>query len=121
EKLQVLLLQEDVLSEQTIIGATLLRRQQQVSQDIASDTYFPQSRWFASELAVRSIYCSPLITGQYVYGALLLLSSEPGGFTPLKTDICALFAGQATVAIHNGMLLQSAQERRRFQEIIEQL
>lgn len=119
--LQKLLLQKDALSERTIIGATLLRHRQQVSQDIASDRHFPQSRWFASKLAIRSIYCFPLITGQYVYGALLLLSSEPGGFTPLKTDIFALFAGQATVAIHNGMLLQSAQERRRFQEIIEQL
>ncbi len=118
---QTLLFQNDALSAQTIIGATLLHQRRQVSQDIASDKHFPQCGWFASELAVRSIYCSPLITGQYVYGALLLLSSEPGGFTPLKTDIFALFAGQATVAIHNGMLLQSAQERRRFQEIIEQL
>ncbi|MEO7020919.1 MAG: ATP-binding protein [Ktedonobacteraceae bacterium] len=119
--LQMRLAEKNALSDQAIIGATLLRRQKQVTQDIAQDERFPESRWFASELSVRSIFCYPLVNGQYVYGALLLLSSEPGGFTPLKTDICALFAGQATVAIHNGMLLQSVQERRRFQEIIEQL
>jgi signal transduction histidine kinase len=121
DALQTLLAQKSALSDQAIIGLTLLRRQAHVSQDIAQDERFPQSRGFATELAVRSLFCYPLITGKYVYGALLLLSSEPGGFTPLKTDIFSLFAGQATVAIHNGMLLSSAQERRRFQEMIEQL
>ncbi len=118
--LQKVLGREDILSDQTIIGSTLLHRQSRVSQDIAQDEHFPQSRAFASELGVRSIFCYPLITGQYIYGALLLLSPETGGFTPLKTDIFSLFASQATVAIHNGLLLQSAQERRRFQEVIEQ-
>jgi signal transduction histidine kinase/GAF domain-containing protein len=118
--LQRVLRQENVTSQEAIIGATLLRRQSQVSQDITQDEHFPLSRAFASVLTVRSLFCYPLIAGQYVYGALLLLSPEPGGFTPLKTDIFSLFAGQATVAIHNGLLLQSAQERRRFQEVIEQ-
>lgn len=118
--LQKVLRGKEMLGEQAIIGSTLLRGQSQVSQDIAQDERFPHSRSFASELGVRSIFCYPLITGRYVYGALLLLSPEPGGFTPLKTDIFTLFAGQATVAIHNGMLLQSTQERRRFQQAIEQ-
>ncbi|MGH2506359.1 MAG: GAF domain-containing sensor histidine kinase, partial [Ktedonobacteraceae bacterium] len=118
---QALLMQKDVLSGQTIIGTTLRQRQKQLTQDIARDERFPQSHWFASELFIRSIFCYPLVNGQCMYGVLLLLSSEPGGFTPLKTDICALFAGQVTVAIHNEALLQSAQERRHFQELIEQL
>lgn len=118
--LQRVLRHENVATEETIIGATLRHRQAQVAQDIAQDERFPQSRAFATELGVHSLFCYPLIAGQYVYGALLLLSPEPGGFTPLKTDIFSLFAGQATVAIHNGMLLQSAQERRHFQEVIEQ-
>lgn len=119
-RMQRVLRRENITSEKAIISATLLRRQAQVSQDIAQDEHFPHSRAFASELGVRSLFCYPLIAGQYVYGALLLLSPEPGGFTPLKTDIFSLFAGQATIAIHNGLLLQSAQERRRFQEVIEQ-
>jgi signal transduction histidine kinase/GAF domain-containing protein len=119
-RMQRVLRRENITSEKAIIGATLLHRQAQVSQDIAQDEHFSHSRAFASELGVRSLFCYPLIAGQYVYGALLLLSPEPGGFTPLKTDIFSLFAGQATIAIHNGLLLQSAQERRRFQEVIEQ-
>lgn len=118
--LQHVLCCENVTSQEAIIGATLLRRQSQVSQNIAQDEQFPLSRAFASVLELRSLFCYPLIAGQYVYGALLLLSPEPGGFTPLKTDIFSLFAGQATIAIHNGLLLQSAQERRRFQDAIEQ-
>src|SRR5439155_4198253 len=112
---------EVALTEQAIIGFTLHRRQLNFSNDIAEDSRFPASQLFASQLSIRSIFCYPLVTGSTVYGALLLCSSEPGGFTPLKLDILSLFASQATIAIHNGMLLEAARERRRFQEAIEQL
>jgi signal transduction histidine kinase/GAF domain-containing protein len=109
------------LSDQSILGSTLRYRQPWVSHDIGIDERFPASHLFASELAIRSIFSYPLVTGERVYGALLLCSPEPGGFTPLKADILSLFASQATVAIHNGMLLESVRQRRRFQEVIEQL
>ena len=108
-------------SERSIIGYTLLRRQPFVSNDIDVDERFPASRVFATDLAVRSIFSYPLATGTTIYGALLLCSPEPGGFTPLKADILSLFAGQATIAIHTGMLLEAAHQRSRFQEAIEQL
>jgi len=112
---------EIAVTEQAIIGFTLKHHQPNFSNDIAVDSRFPASQIFASQLGIRSIFCSPLVSGSTVYGALLLCSSEPGGFTPLKLDILTLFANQATIAIHNGMLLESARERRRFQEAIEQL
>lgn len=112
---------EIAFTEQGIIGFTLLRRQPCVSNDIAQDSRFPASYVFASQLDVHSIFSYPLVTGSTVYGALLLCSPEPGGFTPLKLDILSLFASQAMIAIHNGMLLEAAQERRRFQQAIEQL
>lgn len=119
--LEEVIIREVASSEQSILGFTLSRRQPCVSQNIALDERFPLSTSFASQLAVHSIFSHPLVTGSTVYGALLLCSSEPGGFTPLKADILSLFAGQATIAIHNGMLLQAAWERRRFHEEIEQL
>ena len=112
---------EIVVTEQAIIGFTLKHRQPNFSNDIEVDSRFPASQVFASQLGIRSIFCYPLVSGSTVYGALLLCSTEPGGFTPLKLDILTLFANQATIAIHNGMLLESARERRRFQEAIEQL
>ncbi len=112
---------ELAFTEQSIIGSTIYRRQPYVSNDIARDSRFPESQLFASQLGIRSIFSYPLVTGSRVYGALLLCSSEPGGFTPLKLDILSLFASQATIAIHNGMLLEAARERRRFQEAIERL
>jgi signal transduction histidine kinase/GAF domain-containing protein len=112
---------EIAVTEQAIIGFTLKHHQPNFSNDIAMDSRFPASQIFASQLGIRSIFCYPLVSGSTVYGALLLCSSEPGGFTPLKLDILTLFANQATIAIHNGMLLESARERRRFQEAIEQL
>ncbi len=107
--------------EQAMIGYALRHRQHCVSNDIAQDNRFPESQLFASQLGIHSVLSYPLVTGSTVYGALLLCSPEPGGFTPLKFDILSLFASQATVAIHNDMLLEAARERRRFQRAIEQL
>ncbi len=112
---------ELALTEQSIIGSTLRHRQPYISNDIEVDEHFPLSRCLTSELGIRSILSYPLVTSTTVYGALLLCSPEPGGFTPLKADILALFASQATIAIHNGMLLESARQRRRFQNAIERL
>lgn len=112
---------KSAISEQSIIGYTLRRRQPFFSNDISTDDRFPLSRVFTIELGIRSIFSYPLVTGTTVYGALLLFSPEPGGFTPLKTDILSLFASQATIAIHNAMLLESAHQRSRFQQAIEQL
>jgi len=112
---------EIALTEQAIIGFSLRRRQSNVSNDIAEDSRFPASQLFASKLGIHSIFSYPLVAGSTVYGALLLCSTEPGGFTPLKLDILSLFASQATIAIHNEMLLEAGRERRRFQQAIEQL
>lgn len=110
-----------LVDDNSIICQTLKLRQPQVTQDIAMDERFPESRVFFTELGIRSIFSYPLVTGTTVFGVLLFCSPEPGGFTPLKSDIFSLFASQATVAIHNGMLLESAHRRSRFQEAIEQL
>ncbi|HEU5231164.1 MAG TPA: GAF domain-containing protein, partial [Ktedonobacteraceae bacterium] len=109
------------MTDKCIVGRTLLRRQSFVSQDIALDERFPASRVFSQELGISSILSHPLITETTVYGALLLCSPEPGGFTPLKADILSLFASQATVAIHNGVLLEVAQQHNRLREAVEQL
>ncbi|HLG60842.1 MAG TPA: GAF domain-containing protein [Ktedonosporobacter sp.] len=109
------------MTDQCIVGRSLLHRQSFVSQDIANDERFPASRLFSQELGIYSILSHPLATEATVYGALLLCSPEPGGFTPLKADILSLFASQATVAIHNGVLLEIAQQHSRLREAVEQL
>lgn len=119
--LQGIVERKDILGDQSIIGFTLRHRQPCVSNDIFADERFPYSRLFSTELGIHSIFSHPLMTGTTVYGALLLCSSESGGFTPLKADILSLFASQATIAIHNGILIESAHQRSRFQNAIEQL
>lgn len=121
QKLQKLIRVKAALTDRTIIGYTLRHRQSRVSNDISTDERFPESSVFTTELGIRSIFSYPLVTGTTVYGALLLCSSEAGGFTPLKSDILGLFASQATIAIHNGMAIESAHQRSRFQKAIEQL
>ena len=120
-KLRRIIDRKVALTEQTIIGYTLRRHQPCVSYDISTDERFPASRILTTELGIRSIFSYPLVTGTTVYGAFLLYSPEPGGFTPLKADILSLFASQATIAIHNGMLIESVHQRSRFQHAIEQL
>src|SRR2546423_10127800 len=120
-KLRAIVGRREALTDQSIIGYTLRRHQPCVSHDISTDERFPGGRSFTAELGIRSIFSYPLVTGTTVYGALILCSPEAGGFTPLKADILSLFASQATIAIHNGMLIESAHQRSRFQQAIEQL
>jgi signal transduction histidine kinase/GAF domain-containing protein len=109
------------LNEKCIIGESLLQQQVRISQDISKDERYPISQQIFREFHIRSVCSYPLVTGNAIYGVLLLCSTEPGGFTPLKVDIFSLFASQATVAIHNSMLLEAAQQRSRFQEAIARL
>jgi signal transduction histidine kinase/transcriptional regulator with GAF, ATPase, and Fis domain len=119
--LEHILQRDSGMSEKSIFWQTLKRRQPLFSQDIAADEHYPDSHNLSSELGLRSLYCYPLTTGTTAYGALVLCSTETGGFTPLKADILALFANQAAVAIHNDMLLTSVNQRRRFQASVERL
>lgn len=121
DHLQSMVQRRQALSDSSIIGATLRRQKPLVSNDIAQDEHYPASHALAAELGMRSVFSFPLVAGSTVFGALLLLSPEPGGFTPLKVDILSLFASQAMIAIHQGMLLESMRERQRFQEAVDQL
>ncbi len=118
--LERLLVDDLPIRETCIVSQTVLRRRQSfVAHDITNDEHFPDSGVFFSSLGMRSIFSHPLYTENAIYGALLLCSPESGGFTPLKIDILSLFASQATIAIHNGMLLEAARQRQRFQLLIE--
>jgi signal transduction histidine kinase/GAF domain-containing protein len=121
ETLKRVFAQSIPISDQCIIGQSLQQRRPLFSQDIAHDPRFPLSNDLFAQFDIHSVFCYPLVTGTTVYGALLLCATEPGGFTPLKIDILSLFASQATVAIHNGILLTSAHQRSRFQVAIERL
>jgi signal transduction histidine kinase/GAF domain-containing protein len=107
--------------DQCIIDYTLRHRQPSVSQDIAIDERFPLSKKLTTRLGIHSIATYPLVVGSTIYGMMILGSVESGGFTPLKLDILSLFAVQAAIAMHNGMLLEAAQQRSRFQELLQQL
>lgn len=109
------------LSDTCIMGQTVRRRQPHVSQDIFSDERFPTYSSLFQALGMHSIFSHPLFTDEMVYGVLLLCAPESGGFTPLKIDILSLFASQATIAIRNGMLLESAYRRQRFRRIIDEI
>lgn len=119
--LNTIINEESTLTDHCIIGSTLHYRQSYVSNDIESDERFPANHTLTSLLSIRSILSHPLVIENTIYGTLLLCSPEPGGFTPLKSDIVALFATQATIAIHNGTVLKAIHQRHRFQNAIEQL
>ncbi len=119
--LNTILDEESVLTDRCIVGNTLRYRQSYMSNNIESDERFPASSALASMLSIHSILSYPLVIENTIYGMLLLCSTEAGGFTPLKSDIVALFATQATIAIHNATLLEAAHQRNRFQDAVEQL
>jgi GAF domain-containing protein/nitrogen-specific signal transduction histidine kinase len=110
-----------LLTDTCIVGQTVIRRQPHVSRDISVDQRFPTCIPLFKLLSIRSIFSHPLFVDDTVYGALLLCSAEAGGFTPLKIDILSLFASQATIAIRNGISLESAYRRQRFLSILDEI
>jgi signal transduction histidine kinase/GAF domain-containing protein len=109
------------LTETCIVGQTVMRRQSLVSRDIVDDERFPTCIPLFQPLGVHSIFSHPLFVDDTVYGALLLCSAEADDFTPLKLDILSLFASQATIAIRNGILLESAYRRQRFLRMLDEI
>jgi signal transduction histidine kinase/GAF domain-containing protein len=109
------------LTETCIVGQTVIRRQPHVSRDISVDERFPTCIPVFKPLGVHSIFSHPLLVDDTVYGALLLCSTEADDFTPLKIDILSLFASQATIAIRNGILLESVYRRQRFLSILDEI
>jgi signal transduction histidine kinase/GAF domain-containing protein len=109
------------VSDKGILGQTLLARQACFSNDIGVDERFPESHVLRDELGLRSILSVPLLTETAIHGVFFLGSPDTGGFTPLKADILALFANQATIAIHNSLLLDTMEKRERFFQTVESL
>jgi signal transduction histidine kinase/GAF domain-containing protein len=107
--------------DRCILGYSVLYRRPCGSQNVAEDPYFPDSVAWFEKLGIRTIYCHPLLSGSNLYGVMILCSHQVGGFTPLKLDILSLFASQATIAFRNSLLLETLEQRSRFQERVEQL
>lgn len=110
-----------IVSDKDILGQTFLSRQACLSNDIAIDERFPESRVLRDELGLRSILSVPLVTETAIQGVFFLGSADTGGFTPLKADILALFANQASSAIHHSLLLDTMETRNRFFQALENL
>ncbi len=119
--LRTLLNDTFVLTDSCILGSTLLHGQSYMSNDIQVDERFPASYVLTSALSIHSVLSYPLEVQNTMYGALLLCSPDTGGFSPLKADIVALFASQATLALHNAALVEADSQRKRFQDAIERL
>jgi Osmosensitive K+ channel histidine kinase len=118
EALEYLFQPGSQISKKSIIWQTIKCRQPLVSADLVNDERYVEQSILTARLGLRSIYCYPLLAESAIYGVLILCSTELGGFTPLKTDILTLFADQATVAIHNDILLAEARQRSSMQRAI---
>ena len=60
----------------------------------------------------------PLIVQDYLIGALSLIASEPGVFTPKHLEIARAVANQLAISIHQAHLFNTEQQRRRVAEML---
>ena len=70
---------------------------------------------------VRSVLGVPLLRGQSVEGALILLKREPGRFPTRQIELVKTFADQAVIAIENVRLFDEVQAKTRdLEESLQQ-
>jgi GAF domain-containing protein len=69
---------------------------------------YPDFALAAEQANIRSFLAAPLQVREDGIGALNLYSSEPHGFAKLDEAVVTLFAAQASVAVANSRLYQSA-------------
>lgn len=67
--------------------------------DLAMENRWPRFSPAASRLGVGSMYCTPLVAGDRIYGSLSLAAGRPDAFDEESRSLAALFAANATLAL----------------------
>ncbi|ULE33997.1 GAF and ANTAR domain-containing protein [Mycobacterium sp. IDR2000157661] len=82
-----------------------------VSGSLGSDPRWSRFSGRVARMGVHSALSLPLIVGDRVIGAINSYSRERDAFGEHAVELGMRFAGPAAVSVHNGQLLEHAQER----------
>jgi transcriptional regulator with GAF, ATPase, and Fis domain len=89
----------------SVIGRVLRDRRPLIISDAMNDTVLGQSRSIV-DLKLSSVMCVPLLAKDILIGVLYLGSDGAAAlFGPADLDILKLFAGHASLILHNALLL----------------
>ena len=95
--------------------------------DTAADERWPEFSRAAVEVGVRATLALPMRVGDRIVGGFNLYSREPTAFAPNASDVAALFATQAGLAVgsalaywHQHGLVQHLEEALKSRPVIDQ-
>jgi GAF domain-containing protein len=86
-------------------------RRPTVSGSLGSDRRWPHFGGGVARLGVHSALALPMIVGDQLVGAINTYARSRDAFGEHAVELGSQFAGPAAVFVHNGMLLDHAQER----------
>jgi signal transduction histidine kinase/HAMP domain-containing protein len=94
------------------IGEAARARQPIIMPDLAETDDFPL-RDATLAAGFRSLLVVPLLGGEGVLGALVVLRKESGGFSSNTAGLMRTFADQSVLAMHNARLFSQVEEKGR--------
>src|SRR5262249_7973122 len=83
----------------------------QVSDALAEEDEYPESRKIALQLGYRTLLAAPLLHAGEAIGVIVIRRAEVRPFTGRQIELVNTFADQAVIAIENTRLFEEVQTR----------
>ncbi len=97
-------------SERTLLRWVLEKQQNLIYQDLNNLPKRPAIFWKSEKFkAIRSLFISPLTSGQRLIGAVVLASKEPNRFPTDTTEILQIVINQIGVSLENALMYEAVE------------
>lgn len=94
-----------------IVGWAIERGESVLAQDARTDERFYEQIDQQTGMSTQSIICVPLLSRDKVIGAIEVMNSKSGQFTPYDLQLLESLAPQAAIAIENAFLFENVKQQ----------
>lgn len=99
------------LDRESITGITILDKLESNIADMDASALPSRAKQIANAVGHRSMMGTPIVLEDKAIGAIMVMRSASGAFTPKQVDLLKTFAGQAAIAIRNVRLFREIRDK----------
>ncbi len=116
-KRQQLMKSKIPVSEKSIAGWVVINRQPVAANNLENDPRHYKEVDKRLDFQTRNLACVPLLWGETVLGVMEMVNKKDGGFTEQDLEYLSVLASQASVALHNYLVME--QFKNFYMEVVE--